>query len=388
MKKSYLFGALVVALSAGCTSSRKADHQTASTNATRSIAQQSSFIRSNTPLFQSYASLNMTLSAPLDRLFSVRARANSENPQEVLNHHVTGSIEFDDANGQKKSLPITIKLRGNTSQELSECPFPKMRIRFNKNQIRGTLFEGNDELNLGTHCGEGGANGARSQGFGRLWHSNSPEREAFLYRMAEILEIPSYKARAVQIRYVNTDNPSSYAQTYTAFFLEDVETIVKRHRGVELRYNRGLRPVQDTERVRYNFRNLEALGPLDAEGLIKVGYFQDMINNTDWSLPMSDRAYGFGMLWNMKVFTHSEGNQVVVMPYDFDLAYMVCENPRWRNRSGSSIYEFFTEDQRRNVRDFLRAKRSDLENATNDLNPTNRDFIRSELDLFYQALRN
>ena len=385
MKKVYLLSLVFLMLNAGCVSSRKTEEQASSVTVKRTIAQQSSFVRSQTPLFQTYESMELTLTAPLNRLFSVRARANAENPRAILDHSVNGTIEYLNRDGQKVSLNVTIKLRGNTSQDLSECPFPKMRFRFNKDQIRGTLFEGNEEINLGTHCGEGEE---RSRGFGRLWHSNSPEREAFVYRMLEILDIPGYKARSVQMKYVNTEDTNQYPQAYTAFFLEDVETIVKRHRGVEVRYNRGLGPVRESERVRYDFKTLEDLGPLDATGLIKIAYFQDFIHNTDWSLPLSSRNYGFGMLWNMKVFVHGQPSQVVVMPYDFDLAYMVCANSRWRSQSGSSIANVFSEDQRRQVRDFFRSKRAELERAANDLNSDNRRFILEEINGFYNSLPN
>ncbi len=380
-----MVGASAILIGVGCVSTGNKQVYDSERSVRRSVAQQNSFIRSATPLFQTYEPMNITLSAPLSKLFSVRAKANASNPSEVLDHAVTGTIEYNEASGQKVSVPVTVKLRGNTSQDAAECPFPKMRFRFNRDQIQGTLFEGNDTLSLGTHCGEGAE---RSAGFGRLWHSNSPEREAFLYRMLEILEIPGYKARTAQVRYVNTENPTQYAQTYTAFFLEDIATIVARHQGVEIRTNRGLGPVRETERVQYNFQHLETLGPLDAEGLIKVGYFQDLIKNIDWSLPINQQAPGFGMLWNMKVFVHGEPRQVVVIPYDFDLAYMVSENSRWESRSGSSVYNYFSDSQRSNVKKFFKEKRAALDQATADLNPTNRALIQTEIDKFFKEFLN
>ncbi|MEL6843371.1 MAG: hypothetical protein AAFP02_09160, partial [Bacteroidota bacterium] len=64
-------------------------------------------------------------------------------------------ISWDDSLGQKGSLPIRVKVRGNFRRNKNNCAFPPIRLNFDEG-TEGTLFAGQNKVKLVTHC-QGGA---------------------------------------------------------------------------------------------------------------------------------------------------------------------------------------------------------------------------------------
>jgi hypothetical protein len=59
-----------------------------------------------------------------------------------------------DRAGETRSVSLTVERRGISRQRV--CKFPPIRLRFDKESVKGTVFEGEGALKLVTHCAKGG----------------------------------------------------------------------------------------------------------------------------------------------------------------------------------------------------------------------------------------
>ena len=163
-------------------------------------------------LFSSYDVLQVKITAPLQDLFSTS--------QQKPDYSVRGLFTHGDA-----SADVEITVRGGTSRRESECPFPKLKLRFDKNAP--SVFRDLRTVKIGTHCGDR-SDGDLTSRFGRWANEKSPLREAFIYRLLDALDVTSLKARPARITYVDGDRRI----VRNAFFLEDDGPAMKRLGGV------------------------------------------------------------------------------------------------------------------------------------------------------------
>ena len=133
----------------------------------------------------------LQLNAPFNDLFA-HARGNDEYP-------VRGTLSFDDEGERVTIDGVKITVRGNTSKQESECPFPKLKIEFPNGAPKTKLF-GTSSIKIGTHCGD--TADELSGKFGRLANQNSPRREVFVYRLLAAVGVATLKARPATMTYV------------------------------------------------------------------------------------------------------------------------------------------------------------------------------------------
>jgi len=180
---------------------------------------------------------------------------------------------------------VTVRARGKSRMRV--CSFPPLRISFADDATPGTLFKGEDNLKLVTHCLD----------------SNSAQANAILeyaaYRIFNIFTEIGYRVRLADIAYTESD-----AQAPTA-----------RNFGFLIESRRAL-----SERLSGNFIQAPgvALGALEQSHLASVFLFQYLIGNTDWSLVAADEpnCCHNGDLLDI-------GKRRFYVPYDFDLAGLV-----------------------------------------------------------------
>lgn len=226
------------------------------------------------PLFASDEPLDITLEFPLDTII----RQAEKEPV------VSGTAHYTDADGQKVSLPIKLSTRGKSRLEM--CSFPPLSLQIDKKDGKGTIFKGQKELKIATHC-----------------HPNATFRsyilqEFSIYRAFNVLTDISFRARYLNITYQDTDKPT---RTIVAngFVLESVRELANR---LELKRQK-VSVVKSSQ--------------LDPEYAALAALFQFLIGNTDWS---TSRGHdGANCCHNGKVLSlpgAAEGWQVV--PYDFD----------------------------------------------------------------------
>lgn len=190
-------------------------------------------------------------------------------------------------------LHVKLRPRGHFRRRASMCSFVPLRVEFEKDEAKGTIFDGQKTLKLVTHCeGEG-------------IYEQYVLREYAVYRVMNLLTPVSFRARLARPSYVQakpTDavtggaiSASKPSAARIGMFIEDESDVARR---AEAR-------VMDISHV--VFKDLEP------DPLSLVMTFEYMIGNTDFSI------YA---LHNVKLL-RTQDRKVYVVPYDFDLSGLV-----------------------------------------------------------------
>ena len=226
------------------------------------------------PLFASNEPLDITLEFPL---YTIIRQAEKEPV-------FTGTAHYTDADGQKVSLPIKLSTRGKS--RLAMCRFPPLSLMIGKKDGKGTIFEGQKELKITTHC--------RPNATFRSYVL----QEFSIYRAFNVLTDVSFRARYLNVTYQDTEKADK-AIVENAFVLESAKELANR---LELKRHKV---------------PLVRASQLDPSYAALVALFQFLIGNTDWSI--SQGHDGANCCHNGKVYSlpgADEGWQIV--PYDFD----------------------------------------------------------------------
>lgn len=191
-------------------------------------------------------------------------------------------IEFQDADGAPTSMPLQIRTRGHSRRRPTLCDFAPLRLEFQKELTKGTLFDGPRTLKLGTHCRN---NGTFEQ---YVLH------EYAVYKILNLLTPRSFRARLAKATYVDAANKRTIASRY-GLFIEDEDDVARRLGG------------RITEIKGTVFRRTHG------ETLTLMAIFQYMIGNTDMSITAQH---------NIRLVETPE-NELYTVPYDFDFSGLV-----------------------------------------------------------------
>ena len=224
-------------------------------------------------LFESNETFNITITAPWR---DIVRKAKVQDPYPA-------SMQFTDSLGQAHNIPITVERRGITRQVV--CKYPPIKLRMNKEDVKGTTFRGQDELKLVTHCDKG-----------ERWEQYYV-KEYLAYRFFNEITEKSYRARPLAITYIDSDNSSSDEPRF-GFLIEDTSELAKRN---ELSKS-------DIAKAKRN--------QLEKVQASQVALFEYLIANVDFELlsgPEDDKC-----CHNARLIGDGSGNNVVAVPYDFD----------------------------------------------------------------------
>lgn len=223
-------------------------------------------------LFGSDAVLEATLSGPLS---SVIADTEDRREREFI-------LTVAD-----RDIKVAVRMRGKSRTEF--CNFPPLRLNFARDDVSGSVFDGEDKLKLVTHCKAS-----------ESYEKNVVEEYA-AYRIMNVLSDLSMRARLLRLRYVDTERSAVNAELRYALLLESDASLAARL---------GATVVEVPHVVE---------GMFDPQHSSLVYVFQYLIGNTDWSLvraEMDDACCHNGRL--IKV-----GAQHYYLPYDFDMSGLV-----------------------------------------------------------------
>jgi hypothetical protein len=236
--------------------------------------------RAPRPLFAGEEILTLTIEAPVDRLVAQRDREGLTVPGRLL---LGGA--------SPETHAITLGLRGKTRRKRETCPFPPLDLRFSAAPSKGSLFAGQRQLKLVTHCRAA----ERFQQHVLL--------EYAAYRLLNLLTPQSFLARLAQIDYVGADG-RPITRRY-GILLEPSGQVARRNRMVEVSAV-GIVPT----------------ARLDPEASARVALFQELIGNLDWA--MSAGPPGARCCHNARLIgLTSTGGALVPVPYDFDYSGLV-----------------------------------------------------------------
>lgn len=235
-----------------------------------------SSVHAESPLFPSNEALAtplvVALHLPLAQLLKVKA---DDEEAEFVGH-----LQMPDG----MRLPVQISPRGKSRRE--HCDFPPLWLDFKKKQLDGTIWAGQNKVKLVTHC---------SKKFAKREYLAT---EMFAYRLLNLFTDNSFRVRALEITYLDTD--SDRQEQYYGFVIEHKKSLAKRLDG-ELLETAGLK-----------------LSQLDVEHAAFMSLFGYFIGNTDFSLrqgPDNDCCHN--------AVPVQIGTSVFPIPYDFDAAGLV-----------------------------------------------------------------
>jgi hypothetical protein len=181
-----------------------------------------------------------------------------------------------------KTFPLNIRTRGHVRRMSQTCTFAPLRLEFDNDKTKGTVFEGHKNLKLGTHCRDAD-----------LFEQYVP-REYSAYRIYNLLTPRSFRARMAKATYVDEATKKPIANRM-ALFIEDDDDVARRLEG---------RTIETQKLV---FRQVD----YDTATLLTL--FEYMIGNTDMSM----------YLLHNVILVQNAKKTTIPVPYDFDYSGLV-----------------------------------------------------------------
>jgi hypothetical protein len=219
-------------------------------------------------------------SKPLDIALKVSIKQVKDNTGDTLYEaHV---LNYRNSKGTYDSVNAELKTRGKF--RLKQCYFPPLTLKFKKDDIKGTMFEGNKNLKLVMPC--------KTQS-----ESNDLIVKEFLcYKLYEIITPYCFKTRLVHIDFIEEQKKKERNFQLKGILIEDADKTAKRFGG------KILDNVTATPNVLQDTADLQ------------LSLFQYMISNTDWSSMYQH---------NIKLMQRGTNDLLVPITYDFDMAGLV-----------------------------------------------------------------
>jgi hypothetical protein len=196
-----------------------------------------------------------------------------------------GILVYEDpADRSRHELRISVRARGNFRKKPENCDFPPLKLKFDKTQRQGSIFEDLRELKLVTHC-----------------QSDLDEFEQYLlqeyliYKSYNLFTDFSFRVRLARITYVDMEHKSA-PFTRFAFLLEDEEDMARRNQS-------GLLELKTISNDK-----------LDRDYFALMSMFNFMMLNTDYSIPI---------VHNVVLVYTDNFKPPIPVPFDFDWSGMI-----------------------------------------------------------------
>jgi len=230
------------------------------------------------PLFASDDIISFTLSGPLNGI--------SRKPDAAP---VPGTLKLNGA--APETLPVMLSTRGITRRMTQICSFPPLRVTFTDKPGKDSLFRGQKEPKLVTHCQS----------------SDRYQQDVFLelsaYRLYRALTPQSFNARLAKVDYVTGDGHA--ITTKYGFFLEDISDLARRNGQSRFKSAKKISQTQ-----------------LDPEAAARFAVFEYMISNLDWA--MTANAGDRECCHNSRLIGAKDASTgLITVPYDFDYSGLV-----------------------------------------------------------------
>lgn len=137
------------------------------------------------------------------------------------------TLTYVAADGQRVLMEAEFTLRGHWRRQKENCDFAPIEVDFPKGARSGTIFEGQGNLKLVTHC--------RSR---RAEFEQYVLREYQVYQLANLLTPVNLRARLVRATYVDTAGKQD-SLTRNTFFIENEKRAAARNNADVLEVKGG-----------------------------------------------------------------------------------------------------------------------------------------------------
>ena len=232
-------------------------------------------------LFSSDDTLAVTLTAPWRKL----------ERDERYQGAYPARIQYRDESGADVQLDLTVERRGVKRQ--AACSFPPIRLRFEKETVKGTTFRGQTSLKMVTHC-------EKSTRFDQYY-----VLEMLAYRMYNLITDYSFRVRPLDVTYLDSDTGKA-GESRFAFLIEDDGDVAKRNDLKKLKIPKV------------------SAGRLEPEVASLFALFQFMIGNVDWAATAGPDPTE--CCHNVKLIAPKplkQDDYIIPLAYDFDSAGLV-----------------------------------------------------------------
>lgn len=241
----------------------------------------------NTPLFDADGAIAITLTGPFPEL--VRAAKGTPKPY-------AASLTLAQAGAAPQTFQVTLQARGFSRRTLGYCRFPPLWVRFDKDQVKGTLFAHQKKLKLVTYC-------RPDPGY-----DQHIVVEYLAYRLYNLVTPLSYRVRAAEVTY--RASAADPGLTRFGFLIEDIGSVADRNQRGELAAaSHQVTPAR-----------------LDARATARATLFEYMIANLDWEFLAGPPGRGCchnGRLLAAPGASAATATDVVPVPYDYDSSGLV-----------------------------------------------------------------
>jgi hypothetical protein len=223
------------------------------------------------PLFKSQKPLNIAFRISIDNI------RNTKRDSIYISH----KLYYGNDSGHFDSIDVNMKSRGNF--RLKECYFPPLLIKIERDNTKGTVFEGNKKLKLVLSCRD------------RKGNNELILKEFLCYKLYEELTPYSFRTRLADITLTEERGKKNKIYKLKGIFIEDMDKIAKRLKA---------------KRLTNIIMSPAALNDTNA---FRLELFQFMISNTDWSSLFQHNA---------KLIEQGPGKNIALI-YDFDMSGLV-----------------------------------------------------------------
>lgn len=243
------------------------------------------------PLFASEAVLQIKVRTDFSKLIGRRYGYGTDK---LARQFQPVDLELTGKEAERFSGITRAMISGRGALRGNECPFPQLKIDFEKRPGQESFFRGVKELKMVTHCGVSVT--------GRLGDLNELVRmEYLIYKVRQATSDLSFHARLLNVTYEDTSGMIAPFQS-NAIFVEDLSDLAKR-----LKVDRVFNPAQVQARPELANMVLIKESQVDPVRRVELRLFQAMIGNSDYhwghNLKGISGPYGFDLI-----------------PYDFDYA--------------------------------------------------------------------
>jgi hypothetical protein len=242
-----------------------------------------------------------------DALFQGELSLAVEDPEQ-------GTLSFT-VDGKSYALPTELSRRGESARA-DGFSLDKLKLAFDGDDLEGSPLDKLDSLKMsGLPLPD---EGEKFTEFGRIGGDVGAHREAFAYRIMELLGVQTLKARPAQLVLVDTETGDRTEHRF--MFGEDIDDAAKRLGGVEVE----------------EMLKSERFGPLFSQDLLaRTELAEILLGNEDFEFPDeyeeffegSDDYPSKNVGHNIRPILRPDGS-VVPVAHDFDLASIVTGGPR------------------------------------------------------------
>lgn len=255
---------------------------------------------SASPLFTSKSVLSINLTLPLADLIADKEARAAGDPNAPKPAPRPGAVA-----SSKGETAVEFKVRGNSS--LTAYAWPKLSIKLPKQA--SSPFQGLKSVNLINHTF-------------KLWAESSehfPWREAAAYAVLEALEIPTLKARAAKVAYIDSSSAvdATTPMVHAGLLVEDDKDAARRRGGksVDLAAQAVIDP--------------PVVVPL--QSVLRMELAERLLGNQDYQLiyeKHGDKEAKLSSLWNFDAVEFEPGTEggdrrVELLASDFDRSFWV-----------------------------------------------------------------